>query len=756
MDSVLGQLKVLITGEISGLTGALNQARSAISSFSSTAAGAFAGILGFSGLSGLINMVENVGRSVLQQSASFETYTTSISDMLSAVSDLGDNTANTMSEAGSKTSLSALMIEDALINHKERVIEIQDSIADAMKGQNIIDAQQRMADQVDQINGDMLTRKQDRAKNNANNLRDMEQSHNDDMSDKEEKFQDELSKTHSTVAKRRLQKKHDEEMKQDDDAFQKKLARKKAQQDRDEAEAASQDKRDKDLKIARLKDKFADETKVLDDQNAQKLAKYKQNLSDEERAFEIHMQNLKRAQSSAGVADTGVTPLGKESAFSDSKSTMSDMLNIMQEMGRSSPFKSDDITAVTNKMVLMDMNAKKLLPTIGNLGASAHASLGETFQAVLMGATGRLKVLERGFGLTEQELIKVGAIDPFTKKVTSMESFLTGIQKITAEKFGDSMAHQADTLSGKWTILQNKFGDLAQSFKDTKAFGELKKILDELGKWVDSHHSEIEKFITGFAKGLIELVKAVAPLAKSIGEWTVKHGDLMGKIAAGIIVIGGLSTVFAMLIPIITVIHALIPVVGLVIAALTTPIGLVIGALLLIGIGMRVWQDHSKEIVKTVSGYWDTFVVNIKFIGTQIGNIWTGVIEGIKTSFKTGFDWIGKQLDGFVKPFEKFGNEAKKMLDKINPFHHESPSLVENVQEGVRQIEAAYSKLGNVKVQVPQIGGSRLTTAPSNHQTYHYNTPTVNQTNTFNVKGEANASNLAAYLGFQLEHHGMF
>jgi len=71
--------------------------------------------------------------------------------------------------------------------------------------------------------------------------------------------------------------------------------------------------------------------------------------------------------------------------------------------------------------------------------------------------------------------------------------------------------------------------------------------------------------------------------------------------------------------------------------------------------------------------------------------------EGIRDFFISMKDAIGKAI---VAPFEwakekieKIAEKIKDLADKINPFHKESPSLVENVEKGVGKIIDQYQGL---------------------------------------------------------------
>ena len=112
--------------------------------------------------------------------------------------------------------------------------------------------------------------------------------------------------------------------------------------------------------------------------------------------------------------------------------------------------------------------------------------------------------------------------------------------------------------------------------------------------------------------------------------------------------------------------------------------------------------------------------------------------------------WLKSLLDDLGKKLGDFGNKAHDALSYINPFAHHSPSLVEQVTAGVAQIKSTYANLGNLSVPEPA-----LTSSSQNYNANTYKTNNVTLNNSFHVAGQATADNVAAYMGFQLEHLGI-
>lgn len=72
----------------------------------------------------------------------------------------------------------------------------------------------------------------------------------------------------------------------------------------------------------------------------------------------------------------------------------------------------------------------------------------------------------------------------------------------------------------------------------------------------------------------------------------------------------------------------------------------------------------------------------IKGIPGAIKNALRGVWEAITAPFRKAFDWLKEKVEG-----------VKGFLQKLNPFHRESPSLVDMIQRGTRAITGMYGNM---------------------------------------------------------------
>ena len=131
---------------------------------------------------------------------------------------------------------------------------------------------------------------------------------------------------------------------------------------------------------------------------------------------------------------------------------------------------------------------------------------------------------------------------------------------------------------------------------------------------------------------------------------------------------------------------------------------MVVGALVIVFEMLKIFINHIRDAivwvrdfltaVKTIFEAAANFIRNnvetiAKSILTTFGGIPGGIAaalmdapEAIIAPFRKAFDWIKEKV-----------NEVFQALDKLNPFHRESPSLVDKITKGVSAIQSQFSKL---------------------------------------------------------------
>ena len=146
------------------------------------------------------------------------------------------------------------------------------------------------------------------------------------------------------------------------------------------------------------------------------------------------------------------------------------------------------------------------------------------------------------------------------------------------------------------------------------------------------------------------------------------------------------------------------------VAMKANPIGLIIVAIAALVAGIVLLWKRSETFRNIVLAVWGAVQ---RGISVAVGVV-VGVFNGIQTTLTNVGNWFGEMKDkvvGFITdlvakirgPIDK----AVGIIGNLNPFKRRSPSLVDNVLAGTRQIAAAYGALSGLQIAGPSIGAIR-------------------------------------------------
>ena len=529
-------------------TAGVDQAESSLSGFSSqlSQVGSIAAGIG------LANVFSDVGSAItgaVEQTSQFQTATTAVGTILSNTG----NTATTMSDnmaAGASKVANALQQEqDATISYNEKVASLQDKIATVMQGQNVIDAQTSMYDQLNTLAEDHAEKVQaleqqitDTQTNEANSLQDMKDGQDVKMQDLAEKHAQQMANATSDIKRAALEKSYNEEVQYDTDSFNRAYALKKSQDDRNTAQKIAsindQIAKENDAYAEQYaKDKALDEKRIsdLEAKNAKELADYKQQLSDEERLYAEHMAKLQETASgggSGGSASAMMKMLPSNSDWLAQKMNLNDWMSQVNKMAQTSPYNYFDIVQYGRLVEAQGYNFLKLEPIIENIGAASGKSFGTTTQALMDGINGRIQMMSMELGLSKEKLEAFGA--EYTKGIaghlTNQQSFFNAIEKISKGPDAGAANAQLHTLAGSWSNVQDAVfrteaaitGFNPVTTKTSGAFKILSDALLNFSNWLNKHQGDIVTFINhlgplfvviGIIAGVITLLLIPALLA---------------------------------------------------------------------------------------------------------------------------------------------------------------------------------------------------------------------------------------------------
>lgn len=129
---------------------------------------------------------------------------------------------------------------------------------------------------------------------------------------------------------------------------------------------------------------------------------------------------------------------------------------------------------------------------------------------------------------------------------------------------------------------------------------------------------------------------------------------------------------------------------GIVVVAILIVIGIIWAIIKVITLLVEAWVWSEK----TVREWKQTIDENVKMIWnafqTLPGRIWNAM--------SSVFDAITKPFRDAWNTIQDIVRRIREELDRINPFHRESPSLVDNVTAGVREIQKQYARLQSIEM----------------------------------------------------------
>lgn len=108
---------------------------------------------------------------------------------------------------------------------------------------------------------------------------------------------------------------------------------------------------------------------------------------------------------------------------------------------------------------------------------------------------------------------------------------------------------------------------------------------------------------------------------------------------------------------------------------------------------MPIWNAIKDRMTAPMNQAKGTISSIINSISSFLKSTWNGIksfFEGMKNSIVSA---LVKPFEDAKNKIEEIANKIKKLADKINPFHKESPSLVEWVQKGMGKIKDEYAGL---------------------------------------------------------------
>lgn len=804
----------IIEGDSSGFQDAINQASGALSSFLELAGGVAAGEQLSNVFSGVIDSVVSSVSAITATASEFQDWGAVINDVGSQTSDMYSNLADAGAKSGASQAASALEAADALAKYNEKVQEIQDNISTVMQGQNVIDAQTTMYDRLDalattygdkvqQINDQiaqaqeaLVQKEADQQQSMNNTLQDMTDSHNDQVFNTTAEYTQKMNDTKSTVEKAALQKQLDDKLALMNKEFANTYSTKQSELERNLEQQKAADQRATDQKVASLNDQLAKATDVYNQQvakekeagdkavsnaeaqNQKKLAQYQRELADEERSYELSL--AKRAAAGAksgggGSSSAGLLKLDRDvievgDSLAKTKQSGADLLDYMDRISNTTPFNLEDLEQVGEKFTMANVDAASMLPTIENLAGHFHQSLGTTADAVLMAMHGRAMTLKNDFNITGQTMD-----DALGRPVKTSNDVLEAVKKIGENQFSDGIKVQSDQSSSEMIKMHNQITKVVLAIagiseatgKPIKGgmFDEMMQHMQKFTDFLMTHKPEIEDFGKKAITIFMEVGKVLSEVAQFIIDNWQYVWPIFVTIGIAFAILFGATVVAAVALLVSTFGAFAVTAVGVSVVA-TLVAGVIFSAFLYLKNNwVKIWAEIQSVIKTAVNWISENFATILMFIApgsgiliqaiTFLGSHWQQILSDLQKAWNDFWSFLGNIFNNIMKALDDVGKKAGNALSFLNPFAHHSPSLVEQIRDGVDLIKSIYGEVGNMQINAPSINGIGGSGSQVYNSTYNTVSPNISMSNVFSVGSQANASNIAEYLAYQLLYKGL-
>lgn len=427
----------------------------------------------------------------------------------------------------------------------------------------------------------------------------------------------------------------------------------------------------------------------------------------------------------------------------------------LQNFALVSPFSLDVLSKSSQTMLGFGVNIKdvnKVLPVLGDISLGNSERLEQLSLAFAqVSSTGRLtgqdllQFINAGFNPLESISKKTGksikqlkeemgkGLGPTVKQVQEAMIGATS----AGGRFFKGTEQGSKTLSGRFNSLKETIANTAFEVIGLSATGDIIK-----GSFFDKLSEGLNTVIIFLEKNKEQIVS----FGKQFLDFTLNAGvkfiDIIQKISKFIInnkeIVLGAVGALALFVAGITVVSGIVAAVGFVISNLGTIIS--VGLVGAIGASIGIIIKNFRLAREQASLLFDEFKNSIKSLIERFKKIPSQIAEALKGAG-----------DAIVKPFldakNKLGeitDNIKDKLDKINPFHRESPSLVDNVESGVGKIKSMYKNLGTL--QLPSIAdiGSKLDISNSDRDR------SINITNNNNFNRDSDQNSFSKKLAWEL------
>lgn len=393
-------------------------------------------------------------------------------------------------------------------------------------------------------------------------------------------------------------------------------------------------------------------------------------------------------------ATRGLSLIGKDS-FNNFSTDFVKMAELSKKAARAT---GQDVDYMFNSLVLGISRESKLI--LDNLGVSIDI-------------TNAKKEYAKSLGISSEQLTLAQEKNAVLNATLSQLDATYGNVAISAGGFQGALAQLK-------TEVTNQSIQLGRELEPMLV--DVSKSLIQLGKSIIPQVISIIKSAIIFWSSLSEetqqnIIKFVL-LAVTLGPVIVVIGSLISAIGTMITAvttigsaIGGFSTILTVLTTVFGLVKAGAIIVGTFIAGISTPVWVVIGVITaLIAIGYALYQNWDWVSAKARE-FVHILVDNFWFLVGQAYNVKNSVVDAFWNMVHSIRSLAGRIYDSITSPFrdawreiQNIAQRIKDALDRINPWHRNSPSLVDNIKSGIKEIERQFNSLSYI--EIPKLSAS--------------------------------------------------
>lgn len=329
-----------------------------------------------------------------------------------------------------------------------------------------------------------------------------------------------------------------------------------------------------------------------------------------------------------------------------------EMLAWGSSFANATPFENKEITEGIVKLTSYGMEAKKVLPMVGDMASVMGKSLDQAVEAIADAQTGSVERMKE-FGITKDMIIKeaedlrLGMIVNGKGQITDQAKFNEAMFALMDSKFKGGMEKQATTMKGLWSTVTGTTKNALAEIVGITADGTIKQ------------------------GSLFENVKiAITEIITKLNEWSA-DGTFQAIATKATDIIGGVITAFSILSTFISENKELI-------ILITGALGLYIVALE-VSKGIQTLINGYKKIelayttAQTIANGDLTFsqwALNAAMSANPIGMVvlgLTAVVGALVLAYKHS-ETFRNIIDGLWTKLKDFGGKVVEVFDKVKNF----------------------------------------------------------------------------------------